>query len=83
MKGMRIVREGNVLYQYYAPPIYRMRCFCSLVNSLEGNISPTYCQCSKAFVRRMWETALERPVKVDLLQSVLTGADECKFAVHL
>ena len=83
MKGTRLVREGNILYQFYTPSIFRMRCYCALVNSLEGHISKTYCHCSKAFVKRLWETVLERPVKVDLMQSVLTGDDECKFKIYL
>lgn len=83
MKGTRLVREGNILYQFYTPSVFGMRCYCALVNSLEGHISQTYCHCSKAFVKRLWETVLERPVKVDLTQSVLTGDDECKFEIHL
>ena len=46
-------------------------------------ISPTYCLCSQGFVKNYWECVLERPVKVKLLESCLTGAQECKFAIHL
>jgi len=86
-KGTRLVREGNVLYQFYTPRAFTrpMRCYCSLLRGLpaEDKISPTYCQCSKGFVKKSWETVLDRPVKVDLIQSAVTGADECKFAIHL
>ena len=30
----------------------------------------------------IWQV-LERPVKVDLAQSAVSGAEECKFAIHL
>jgi hypothetical protein len=87
MKGTRLYREGTILYQYYTPQAFTqpMRCFCSLLRGLpkDTTISLTYCHCSKAFVQKLWESVLEQPVKVDLLQSVVSGDSECKFAVHL
>ncbi len=87
MKGTRLVREGNVLYQYYAPQTFTrpMRCYCSLLRGLpaEEKVSLTYCYCSKGFVEKFWESVLGRSVKVELLQSVVSGASECKFAVHI
>lgn len=86
-KSTRLVREGDVLYQFYTPRSFTrpMRCYCSLLRGLPDNenISPTYCHCAKGFVEKFWEDILERPVKVELLQSVVTGAEECKFAIHL
>lgn len=87
MKGTRLCREGNILYQYYTPQAFTqpMRCYCSLLRGLpeDTTISLTYCHCSKAFVQKLWESVLEQPVKVDLLQSVVSGDSECKFAIHL
>ncbi len=87
MRGTRLAREGKVLYQYYTPQSFGkgMRCYCSLVRHLPADqvISPTYCQCSKGFVTKLWETVLERPVKVEVLESALTGSKECKFAIRL
>ena len=87
MKGTRLIKDGDILYQYYTPHAFTppMRCYCSLLRGLpkDTTISLTYCHCSKAFVQRLWESILERPVKVDLLQSVVSGDSECKFAVHL
>jgi hypothetical protein len=86
MKGTRLCREGNILYQYYTPQTFtpHMRCYCSLLRGLPKDtiVSLTYCHCSKAFVQKLWESILERPVKVELLQSVISGDSECKFAIH-
>jgi len=86
-RGTRLLRKGRVLYQYYTPQSFGkgMRCYCSLVRDLppEEVISPTYCQCSKGFVAKFWEAVLGRPVKVEVLQSALAGAKECKFAIRL
>jgi predicted transcriptional regulator YdeE len=91
-KGVRNERSGNTLIQYYTPQEYGqanfghgIRCYCSLVNMLpEGvNVSPTYCQCSRAFVQAHWETVLGRPVKVELGPTAISGSHECKFMIHL
>jgi hypothetical protein len=87
MKGTKLERKGNVLHQFYAPRSYAksLRCYCGLLRGLPANeqISRTYCHCSKGFVRKFWEGVLERPVKVDLIQSAVSGAEECEFVVHL
>jgi len=85
--GTRLVREGNVVYQFYTPKSFSrpMRCYCGLLRGLpEGTgMSSTYCNCSKGFVKKYWETVLNQPVTVELLQSAISGASECKFAIHL
>jgi hypothetical protein len=87
MRGTRLYRDGSILYQYYTPQAFTqpMRCYCSLLSGLPANttISLTYCHCSKAFVQKLWESVLDRPVNVELLQSVVSGDPECKFAIHL
>ncbi|MFB0504989.1 MAG: DUF6144 family protein [Candidatus Bathyarchaeia archaeon] len=82
-KGTRLVREGNVLYQYYTPQSYGVRCYCEMVAAAEGEISPTYCHCSKGFVEKLWEAVLEKSVDVEFIQSVISGANECKFTIHI
>jgi hypothetical protein len=87
MKGTKLAREGNRLYQFYTPQAFTrpMRCYCSLLRGLPNKetISKTYCNCSRGFVEKFWENVLGRPVKVDLMQSVVSGDKECKFAIHL
>ncbi len=85
MKGTKLAREGNILYQIYRPQELGVTCYCSLVRGLPADekLSLTYCHCSKGFVKKLWESVLERPVKVELIQSVVSGASECKFAIRL
>jgi predicted hydrocarbon binding protein len=82
-KGTKLVREGNILYQCYTPQSYGVRCYCEMVAAAEGEVSPTYCHCSKGFVKTLWEAVLERPVEVEFIQSAISGASECKFAIHI
>ena len=85
--GTRLELEDGVLYQTYAPQAYShpMRCFCGLMRALpaEEQASPTYCLCSQAFVRRYWEGVLGRPVRVEVLETALTGSRECRFRITL
>ena len=84
--GTRLVREGDVVYQHYDPlSAFNQRCFCSLWWGLpdDENASLTWCQCSKGFVMKLWEAYLERPAQVELIESCISGARECRFAVHL
>jgi predicted hydrocarbon binding protein len=86
-KGTKLAREGNIVYQTYTPQSFTrpMRCYCSLLRQLpkEDTVSLTYCNCSKGFVEKYWEAILQKPAKIDLLQSAISGAKECTFAIHL
>lgn len=85
--GTRLSRDGDILYQYYTPRSFThpMRCYCSLWRGLpdDQTTSATYCHCSQGFVQVLWESALGHPVTVDVVESVIAGADECKFVIHL
>jgi hypothetical protein len=86
-KGTKLAREVKFVYQTYTPRSFTrsMRCYCSLFRQLpEGDtVSLTYCNCSKGFVEKYWEAILQRPVKVDLLRSAISGSKECTFAIYL
>jgi hypothetical protein len=85
--GTRLERDGDILYQIYAPAAFShpMRCYCGLLRGLpEGvQMSPTYCHCSRAFVRTYWSEVLDRPVRVDVLETAITGSTECRFKITL
>ena len=83
----RFERNGEIINWYYTPRKIGkgIHCFCPLLSMLpEGiNVSLTYCQCSRAFVQAYWEGILGRPIKVELGETSITGAEECKFIIHL
>jgi predicted hydrocarbon binding protein len=39
--------------------------------------------CSVGFVKSLWEQVLEKPVKVSLIRSAISGSDECEFKITL
>jgi hypothetical protein len=46
-------------------------------------ISPTYCYCGAGFYRGIWEEILQRPVEIEVLETVLKGDAVCRFAIRL
>ena len=61
------------------------KCYCSNVKSYPNlkEISPTYCYCSVGWAKELFEKALEREVEVELIHSIIGGANECKFKLKL
>ena len=55
---------------------------CTMVRTDE-TISPTFCNCGAGWFLQKWEGILGKPVKVQLIRSVLKGDDLCEVAVHL
>ena len=46
-------------------------------------LSHVFCNCSAGYFKAYWEIVLGQPVEVEVLESLLTGASRCQFAVHL
>ncbi len=86
-KGTKIVLDGNQLFHIYTPQAFTrpMRCYCGLLRPLPQDVtcSRTYCHCSEGFIKKYWESILGKPTEVKLLESAISGASQCKFAVKL
>jgi predicted hydrocarbon binding protein len=69
------------------PEIRRqLYCHCPRVRDMvksKEKISLTYCYCGAGFYQGIWEEILQQPVTVEVLESVLSGGDECRIAIHL
>lgn len=70
-------KEGDNIYIVYP------KCYCPLVKDYPGSLSPTWCNCSRGWVKQLFESALERPVQVELEKSIVQGDDCCRFKVRL
>ena len=60
------------------------KCYCSLVNQIKKPFpTKTFCYCGVGYIKQLFESAFEKPVEVELVQSVITGAKTCKFIIHI
>lgn len=62
-------------------------CHCSFVrpylNDLPSKLSPTFCFCGVGWYRRLWEGILSQPVKIELVETLLKGNDQCTLTITL
>lgn len=61
-------------------------CHCPRIRDVlktSETISTTYCYCGAGFYKGIWEEILQKPVEVEVLESVLQGDEICKIAVYL
>lgn len=47
----------------------------------KSSVPPVFCNCSAGFHKRMWEVVLGHPVECEVLETVLSGGDRCRFRV--
>jgi hypothetical protein len=72
----KLINNNTILAEY-------QRCFCGLVKATKTAFpTMTYCQCSAAFNRQYFTSALTKSVKVELITSIISGNDSCQFHIH-
>ncbi len=60
------------------------KCYCGLVNKTKKPFKNlTYCYCGAGHIKQFFESAFGKPVEVELVQSVITGAKSCEFIIHI
>lgn len=84
------IPKSGYLKEYLAAPDAQGKrevyCHCPRVRDaikLGETIPAVYCYCGAGFYKHMWETILQVPVSVEVLESVLQGGDVCTMAVYL
>ena len=81
------VKEGELEYKLINDNTIigkHNKCFCGQVKkSKELFKNKTYCQCSVEFNKQFFEAAFEKPVNVELKQSIINGGDFCEFEIKI
>ena len=68
----KITRDGNS-----ATLVIKGGCVCPLVKQLDIEPTGNHCFCTLHHLKHVYETALARPVEVDLIETYLRGGDSC------
>ena len=70
-----LINENTIFVEY-------QRCFCGQVKATKTTFpNKTYCQCSAEFNRQYFSSAFNKPVKVELVESIISGDDSCQFKI--
>ncbi len=70
-QGYEMKFEDQSLYLFYP------QCYCSCVKRIQQPLSKTWCYCTLGYTKKMFEGILDRPVTVELLDSVKMGGEKC------
>jgi predicted hydrocarbon binding protein len=70
-------RDGSKVFLTYS------KCLCPQVQSGSEKLSDTYCNCSRGWVKEMYETVLGTPVDVQLTESIKRGGEACRFIIRI
>jgi effector-binding domain-containing protein len=90
-------REGTIIYSSKKPrdpegytraenesEKKKAYCYCPLIREhLDKGMPVTFCYCGAGWYRQQWEGALQKPVRVEIVKSILKGDDQCEFAIYL
>ncbi len=80
-KNFLVEREGSLVHIRYGA--VSKRCYCPAANYRPSKPNDAHCYCTRATHQAVWETALGRPIRVDLAESLRRGGKTCHFVVHL
>jgi hypothetical protein len=77
-RNFRVEREGGLMHIRYGD-----HCYCPAARNRPARPNDVHCECTRATHQTLIETALGRPVKVELLESVRRGGQTCHLVAHL
>lgn len=69
------MKEGNAITLVFES------CTCPMVR--EGVRDPYLCHCTVGYTKNLFETLLGRPVRVNLLESILGGDRVCRQEIRV
>ena len=77
-KSIRFLKEteGHLFMVY-------PKCYCHRLRNVNGDIPKSYCYCSEGWVKKLFETALEKDVRVEIEKSVRWKDDKCQIRVDV
>ncbi len=79
--NFNVWREGGDLHIRYGTtsPI----CYCPVVRNRPARPNDMHCNCTRATHQSIIEQALQRPVKVEIVETLRRGGKCCHFVAHL
>jgi effector-binding domain-containing protein len=86
---MRKVPYDPEGYEKGATPVERRKAYCHCVfvrpylDKVPSRMSPTFCWCGSGWYKRLWEGILEQPIRIEHIETLLKGNDQCTLTITL
>jgi hypothetical protein len=80
-KNYEVWKEGDTVHIRYGEK--SPGCYCPVLKNQDYKSKGMHCNCTKATHQAIFENALGRPFKVDILESIRRGGQTCHFLVHI
>ncbi len=80
-KNFEVWEEGDLVHIRFGE--VSSHCYCPAANYRPSKANDIHCECSRNTHQTIFETALGRPFKVDIVESLRRGGKTCHFVVHL
>jgi hypothetical protein len=80
-RNFEIWQEGNLVHIRYGE--VSNRCYCPAANYRPAKPHDVHCECTRTTHQTIFETALSRPIKVDVVETLRRRGKTCHFLVHL
>jgi hypothetical protein len=79
--NFEVWREGNDVHVRYGET--SKSCYCPVVRTREPRPNDVHCECTRSTHQSIFETALGRPIRVEVKESLRRGGKTCHFVAHL
>lgn len=79
----------TVEYLNETDPVMRRYYYChcpwvrEAIKTNDVAVSAKFCNCSAGFHKKSWDVIFDQPLKATVVESVLQGDEQCRFAIHL
>jgi hypothetical protein len=80
-KDFEIWQEGERVHIRYGE--VSKQCYCPAANYRPSKPNDIHCECTRTTHQTIFETALGRPFKVDVVETLRRGGKTCHFVVNL
>ena len=80
-KNFEVWRDGDAVHVRYGEA--SSRCYCPVVKDRPAKPNDLHCECTRMTHQSIFETALGRPVRVEVLDTLRRGGRTCHFLARL
>jgi len=80
-RNFEVWRDGNLVHVRYGA--VSKQCYCPAARYHPTKPNDMHCECTRATHQTIFETALERPVHVNIQESLRRGGTTCHFVADI